>query len=78
MVRELAGYDPARAEIVAGWPLREGLLAFRNLQREVALKLHLHRVQVWAQIAPHVKAGSAGPVPEVPPILREVSCGPDS
>jgi hypothetical protein len=69
MVRELAGWDPIRAQReVVRWPLREALLAYAERLKELAQARHDVAMQVWASIAPYAKK-ETGP-PDVPAILK--------
>jgi hypothetical protein len=53
MIRELAGFQVDRYEIVFRWPMREALIAYRTKVRAAAMLEYRHDVAVWAMIAPH-------------------------
>ena len=67
MIRELSGYDPDRAEVIAGWPVREGLLCYLNKLRERARENFRTDVMVWAFQSPYCKADP----PKLPAVLKE-------
>jgi hypothetical protein len=68
MIREVAGFDPARAQQVLDWPLRETLLSYVQVMKAAAAVQYRHDVAVWASLAPHAKKQSKPP--RVPLILR--------
>lgn len=70
MVRELARYRIEEIPAVLRWPIREALIAYRNLMMDAARVAYRHELAVWAAIAPHGKKKSEPPKP--PAILREV------
>jgi hypothetical protein len=68
LIRELAGFDPARFDAVMEWPLREMFLAYIDRLKDEALKRYQFDVSVWAALAPHKKKQTQPP--DVPAILR--------
>ena len=68
MVRELAGYDPVRAQQVIRWPLREALIAYVDRMKQAAAREFTRQTYVWAMLAPHTKDPIDPPRP--PEILR--------
>jgi hypothetical protein len=52
------------------WPLREGLISYREIARERALEQYRHDRLLWAVLAPHFSAKDRPSPPEVPAILR--------
>jgi hypothetical protein len=68
MVRELAGFDPDRAQVILRWPLREACLCYvERLKREAMIE-YRHQAMLWASIAPH-STKKTDP-PRLPTILR--------
>lgn len=55
------------------WPLREALLAFRELARQRALEAYRFELLLWGLTAPHTKRRQEAP--KLPAILRERSDG---
>lgn len=47
MIRELAGYDPARVPAVLRYPLRDGLVAFSERMRIEALAAYRHETLLF-------------------------------
>ena len=69
MIRELAGYDNDRARAILRWPIREGLIAYRERVRELALEDWRHAMLVWAIRTQWVAKGKRPRPPAKPAIL---------
>lgn len=68
-MRELAGHDYDRAQCVAQWPIREGLLAIEHRLRTLALESYRHARLEWLLSIPVSK--NAPPEPPRPDLLKE-------
>lgn len=68
MVRELADWDPERAQVVLRWPLREALLAYVERLKAHAQAQYEHAMLLWASIAPYAKGARQ---PDLPAILKD-------
>lgn len=69
-VRQVAAHDYARLAIVAGWPLREVLLAYLAHERTQAMQQYLH-AQLLYQIRNSYSRQKQDRPPVLPKILRE-------
>ncbi len=72
-MRELAGFDPDRARVVARWPLRDALLAYLHLLQHRALADHQRAYTDYLLRAAVTK--NPGKPPGVPSIIRRRSRG---
>lgn len=68
IVREIAGWDYARAQQLLDWPLREVLLAYLHLVRDRALADHRFNTIMWR--IGSAFGGKSNP-PRPPPILKD-------
>ena len=62
LIRELAGWDVDRYDVVARWPLAEALIAYERLLGQQALPQFRHEQSLYA-------AGSLKTSPKLPSIL---------
>jgi hypothetical protein len=67
-VRDVAAQDPARAEEVMDWPLRDLFLAFIERLRQAAVERYRAELLVWAMLAPYQKRSQKPP--QIPSILK--------
>ena len=66
MIRELAGYDVDRYDVIARWPLAEALIAFEHCLQQHELEQFRHEQSLFA-------AGRLKKAPTVPPLLKSTS-----
>jgi hypothetical protein len=69
VVRRLAK-TPTEVQTVFAWPIREGLLAYRDALREDLTAQWRHETTAWALLAPWQASDGRTPPPEVPDLLR--------
>lgn len=67
-MRDVAAQDPARAEEVMDWPLRDLFLAFIERLRQAAVERYRAELLVWAMLAPYQKRSQKPP--QIPSILK--------
>lgn len=67
-MRVLADHDYDRAQQVADWPIREGLLALTERMRDQAIETFRHEQIFWALKVPILKTKPKPP--EIPRILK--------
>lgn len=68
-MREVARYDAGRYAAIAGWPLRELMVSYVALVRELAEEGYRH-AQLLYQVRNAFGGGHEAP-PPIPPLLRE-------
>jgi hypothetical protein len=70
-VREVAGYDYRRCLVVARWPIEEMLIAYLEVQKNMARENHWHAQLLYS--VRHVMGNKEKePPPAMPSILREI------
>jgi hypothetical protein len=70
MVRELARWDPIRAQAILRWTVREALLAYLERLRDLEQQRYNVQMLVWASIVPHLDKHANREPPSLPDILK--------